>query len=605
MSLASLNFLFRADTENFQRKLRQSKKDVGSFASSISKLGPMVAGAFSVVEVINFAKASVQAFDESEKANAKLLTSLDGNQEAFRRLSDQATLLQSKSLFDDEAIKGAQMFLSSMKLNETQISRLMPLVMDFSTKTGMDIVQSANLMAKSIGSSTNALQRYGIQVEGAVGSSERFEMVISGLEKQVGGLSEAATEAGTSGIVQLQNAINDLQEVVGEVIGGPLNKFIGNLKDIIELRSGKSTANFATEIEQEGRKLVATAKTTEDARKALVDYITEKKNGLPYIGNMISQFDKEAKSHWANGKAMREDQAIAADYRVQYEGTSKAIKELTNLVGNEAAIKEILRQANEKIIVQSDAEITAAKRKAEALHKEALEAERLANAIKNISSQIEKEEAISSQAEFISGRLSKTFPEPTEKLKPSSSFGAMDQSVDMKPIDDYITKTGLAIELTDTLASSIASLGDQLAQGADSWAEYGELVVKSLKSAIAMIIKEGVAIAIKNALITSAELGPFAPAIAAIAGGLAAGVFSTALNTIPSFAEGGFIKSPQLIMAGDAKDGKGEWILNSSQMKNLTAQKQAPFVIKGELKARGRELVYVFNNESSFHGRTR
>jgi TP901 family phage tail tape measure protein len=181
-------------------------------------------------------------------------------------------------------------------------------------------------------------------------------------------------------------------------------------------------------------------------------------------------------------------------------------------------------------------------------------------------------------------------------------------SVDWKAESNYWEKfigfEDQAIELTNVLAASIASLGDQLAQGADSWAEYGELVVKSLKQAIAMIIKEGVAIAIKNALITSAELGPFAPAIAALAGGLAAGVFSTALNTIPSLAEGGFIKSPQLIMAGDAKDGKGEWILNSQQMKNLTAQKQAPFVIKGELKARGRELVYVFNNESAFHGRT-
>ena len=48
MSLASLNFLFRADTENFERKLRQSKKSVNDFHSGIAAVGKMVAGAFAV-----------------------------------------------------------------------------------------------------------------------------------------------------------------------------------------------------------------------------------------------------------------------------------------------------------------------------------------------------------------------------------------------------------------------------------------------------------------------------------------------------------------------------------------------------------------------------
>ena len=181
-------------------------------------------------------------------------------------------------------------------------------------------------------------------------------------------------------------------------------------------------------------------------------------------------------------------------------------------------------------------------------------------------------------------------------------------SVDWKGVsgefEQFINKEDMAIELTNTLAASIAGLGDSLAQGADSWAEYGKMVIDSLKSAIAMIIKEGVAIAVKNALIEYGATGPVALALAALTGGLAAGIFSTAINQIPSFAEGGFIKSPQLIMAGDAKDGKGEWILNSQQMKNLTAQKQAPILFKGEFKTRGRELVAVITNESAFHGRT-
>jgi hypothetical protein len=58
-------------------------------------------------------------------------------------------------------------------------------------------------------------------------------------------------------------------------------------------------------------------------------------------------------------------------------------------------------------------------------------------------------------------------------------------------------------------------------------------------------------------------------------------------------------------MAGDAKDGKGEWILNSQQMKNLTAQSGMQTIrVIGNTRLRGRDIDIAWQNEQGFKNRT-
>jgi hypothetical protein len=134
----------------------------------------------------------------------------------------QASSLQRTTLFGDEDTINAQAFLASMGLEENAIKRLIPLTQDFATTQGIDLGNAAKLVAKSVGSSTNALTRYGITIEGAVGSSERLESAITALNKQVGGQAVAAAQVGTGSLTQLKNAVNDLKENLGELIAESL-----------------------------------------------------------------------------------------------------------------------------------------------------------------------------------------------------------------------------------------------------------------------------------------------------------------------------------------------------------------------------------------------
>jgi hypothetical protein len=180
-----------------------------------------------------FAAASIKAFDTQAKAEAKLMTALKGNEKAFKSLTKQAQELQKVTIFGDEETMAAQSMLASMGLEEEAIKRLTPLIQDMATAKGMNLTAAADLVAKSVGSSTNALSRYGIQIEGAVGSTDRLDSAVLALKGQFEGQAKAAAKAGAGPLKQLQNRFGDLMEKIGEMLIPVLNQLVAGVDSMI------------------------------------------------------------------------------------------------------------------------------------------------------------------------------------------------------------------------------------------------------------------------------------------------------------------------------------------------------------------------------------
>lgn len=223
------------DTKNFDTQVGKAGKSVNQLGGGIKKVGVAIAGAFAIQQVIAFGKASLEAYDKQVKAEQKLLTALKGRTDVQQNLIKQAQELQKVTLFGDEETIQAQAFLASMGLNEEAIMRLIPLVQDLATKQNMDLASSADLIAKSVGSSTNALNRYGIDIQGAVGSTERLDSAIEELNKKVGGQAAAAALVGTGSLEQIENRMGDLQEKIGELILRGINPFIGSINTAVDV----------------------------------------------------------------------------------------------------------------------------------------------------------------------------------------------------------------------------------------------------------------------------------------------------------------------------------------------------------------------------------
>jgi hypothetical protein len=633
MSLANLNFLFRADTENFERKLKQSRRSVNDFNSGIRSVGKLIGGAFAVDQVVEFGKACVTAFDESEKASALLLTSLDGNTESFRRLSNQAVLLQSTKLFDDEAIKGAQTFLASMKLNETQIQRILPLIMDFATKFKVDLTSAANLVAKSIGGPTNALKRYGIEAGGAAGSSERFNSILAGLTKQVGGFSKAAAEAGTSGLVLLRQAFDDIKEVLGAGLGKGLSDFARDIKGIIELRRGITQQNFATTVENEGREFAALGKSTLEARNNVASYAMEVQSGIPDLKKRIAYLDSEVKANWANGRAMRAAMFERDKLQAKLNGSIEGVSKLTDLMNNEAELGKIVAESqagvntetdtavglygklNEQIKINNDLIATTDDKKVIAkLRLENIELEKQKELLDAIGTAPARQTIAPMQT-----RGGGLIPETTNKqLKDTTTdvAGLVDQFGYLADASDNVgykmvdmgkavqqAFSGLGEAMGGVLGEGIANMITGSGGLEDVFSGILSLVGDFLQN----LGKALIAAAAATLAFEELAINPIAAAALGLAAIIAGSVVKNLIakgpdgQKVPALAKGGLAYAPSMAIVGDNPNAQidPEVIAPLSKLQGMMSVS-----VSGRTKLRGKDIYVVWDQENQFKNRT-
>ena len=160
-------------------------------------------------------KNAIDLAGKQELAEKKLEASLGRTSQA---LLNQARALQQVSTFGDEAIIEAQALIAAFVDDEEAVKAATVATLDLAAAKGMDLTVAADLVSKTLGSSTNVLSRYGIQVEGAVGSTERLESLTGNLADVFGGQASAQADTMTGSIEQAKNAMGDATETIGELL---------------------------------------------------------------------------------------------------------------------------------------------------------------------------------------------------------------------------------------------------------------------------------------------------------------------------------------------------------------------------------------------------
>tara|TARA_Y100000593_G_scaffold48774_1_gene91940 strand:+ start:167 stop:2338 length:2172 start_codon:yes stop_codon:yes gene_type:complete len=173
----------------------------------------------------------IRAYATQELAEKKLRQSYGSNISA---LTAQASALQQATAFGDEAIINAQSLLAAFIKEEEQLKRATVATLDLAAAKGMDLNTAADLVGKTLGSTTNSLSRYGIEVEGAVGSTERLDTLTNNIANTFGGQAKAQSDTLTGSVSQMKNAMGDAAEVIGELLSPVIISVAGFLKDAAE-----------------------------------------------------------------------------------------------------------------------------------------------------------------------------------------------------------------------------------------------------------------------------------------------------------------------------------------------------------------------------------
>jgi len=279
---------------------------------SSMKLG-WVAIAGTVYSAIRAIKNVLKVMSVQEDAEVTLAAAMKTagtyTKEAYEHNLRYAASLQKVTTFGDEMILSVQKKLTNFGVEGKLLDRLTKATLDFAAAQRLDLTTAGNLVAKSVGSSTNALTRYGVIVEGATGSTERMQMAVDNIEKIFGGSAAAAVITFSGRVEQLSNAWGDFQERIGQGIIKILDPFINILNNLFLAEADidtvtKDLIKTSTEYEQVLIKLAdASNKLTEAEKLTLIQRKLQLElKFVEMIKDINGQYDK-----YADGWYRRED----------------------------------------------------------------------------------------------------------------------------------------------------------------------------------------------------------------------------------------------------------------------------------------------------------
>ena len=328
----------RIDVEHRLKGAKKAEKQLHALGGSIqSTIMKYASAGIAITAVTRLISKSVEAYGIQELAEKKLQTALG---KTSKELLEYASNLQLVSNYGDEAIINVMGLIGAFIKDESQIKAATKATLDFAAATGMDLTSAGQLVAKTLGSTTDALTRYGMKTVGAVGSTERLKSMTEGIAKLWGGQAKAASETFTGSITQMEMAWGDLTEKFGAMIASMSASFpvletmaesfrlIGEYVENVDF-SKMSAASFGFFV---GLKL-----TAEEAKKEIEEVITaeEKQNKL------------NEEYHQSLLNRLSENEAAYQKYK---EGREKAIEQAQILAEHEARYNEEMGLTIEKQI---------------------------------------------------------------------------------------------------------------------------------------------------------------------------------------------------------------------------------------------------------------
>jgi len=211
----------------------KGEKTIEKTRAALNKLGKAAAVAFAGLTAIGV--KAVAAYKEQElsvnKLNQSLIQQGVYTKELSKEYQNMASDLQKTTTFGDEAIISAQAQLQSYLGQEKITKELTQATLDFAAAMKVDLKTASRLVGQSIGSQTNALTRYGIQIDTSATKSEKLAAITKGLSGQFGGQAAAAAQ-GLGSLEQFSNAFGDLFEVIGKALAPVIGFFTKQLTSL-------------------------------------------------------------------------------------------------------------------------------------------------------------------------------------------------------------------------------------------------------------------------------------------------------------------------------------------------------------------------------------
>ena len=212
------NLIVSAVSTFDNKGLKKGKKEISAFDKNVQSLGKTFAKVFGSIALVNFGKNAVNAFIDSEKAAAKLRTTVSnlglefeqpGIEDYLKKLSLQFGIV------DESLIPGFQRLLIVTK-DVAKAQSLFETALNVSAGTGKDLTAVSTSLSKAYLGDNAALGRLGVGLSKAQLKSASFLEVQRTLNVNFAGQASAAVEGYAGSMAKLTVAVDESKEAIGK-----------------------------------------------------------------------------------------------------------------------------------------------------------------------------------------------------------------------------------------------------------------------------------------------------------------------------------------------------------------------------------------------------
>jgi len=268
-----------------------SKRSIGGLTSAIkaygAEIGAALAAMYGVYKVI---KDLTSAYIEQEEAVQNMDQALRSTgiytPKLSKDLQDLAGELQGVTIYSDETIESATGLLQSFgDLSEQGLKQAIPLMLDFAraTKTGPD--EAARVFGKTLGSNTNALARYGLELEAGMTELEKLGRMQEWVNSHF--RDAALIKSYADEFQNMKNLAGEYKEVLGRFILEAGHPFLEWLREMLKEQAGMQ--EMANVIRLFGATTFAVFKLNSDIIKAFMGYVYATTQSINILGDVAQR----------------------------------------------------------------------------------------------------------------------------------------------------------------------------------------------------------------------------------------------------------------------------------------------------------------------------
>jgi hypothetical protein len=334
-----------------KKGFKQAETATDKLTKNVKNLARNFGLAFGTAAVLNYAKTSIKAAADDQKAQKQLALALENVGLARDVASTEQYIARLQSEFGilDDLLRPAYQRLAVATQSSAESQRLLNLALDISASTGKDVNAVTVALSRAYLGNNTALTRLGVGLSKADLKSKSFEEITTQLADTFAGSATAAAQTFSGQLAILSTGAAEASEIIGT----------GLIDSLKLLSDGGSISNVVTDM-----KALATA--ISDTTTGIALFIKEVK-AIPVLGSALGFLFEDIGTgiiFSKAGKERRERLAYNKNEHMSKQAQVKSDTKITKLGSQQLS--------NAKKLSATQKQIAAEKKKQEILDKAAL-----------------------------------------------------------------------------------------------------------------------------------------------------------------------------------------------------------------------------------------